>query len=145
MENKSMYLLNLKTECRKYFEETCVIENRSRRNEHAINLAIKIFCQRFDKMFGLSECNQDKIQDFTGDVDIESEVDPNASASPSGFWSRKFADMIWSAQDGLKEEEFDKLLPIALKDATKVLKSNAIVNNDDDLKKLSERSEKKCT
>ncbi|CAG7666757.1 unnamed protein product, partial [Allacma fusca] len=145
-ESEDVYIQNLKKECRNYFEKTCMNENKNKRNERAIVLATETFCEIFDRIFGLPGCNQEKKQDLTGHTDIK---DADSSAPPLGSLFTRFfkqiRNMTWSEQDGLKGTEFDKLLPIALEDSIKVLKINAIVSNDDDFEKLSERLEQECT
>ncbi|CAG7832101.1 unnamed protein product [Allacma fusca] len=149
IEDEDAYLLNLKKECRKYLEETCLVKNKSRRNERAVNLAIKTFFQRFDRMFGLVESNQEKIQDVTDLSGSYTRVVSNSSAPPQrSSFPRLFKtleNMVWSEQDGLKEKEFDKMLTKELEDATAVSKINAIIFNDDEFKKLSKRVENECT
>ncbi|CAG7719335.1 unnamed protein product [Allacma fusca] len=147
-EDEVVYLQKLMKECRNFFEETCMNVNRSRRNERAKVLAIKTFCDKFDRMFGLRKNNQEQIQDVTEHMHIESEVDATSSDTAQRSWLKRFSknlENVWSERGSLKEKEFDKLLSIALAKATTVLETNAITSNDDDFKKLSKFVEDDCT
>ncbi|CAG7706806.1 unnamed protein product, partial [Allacma fusca] len=65
---------------------------RSRRNEHAVDLATncKTFCKRFDRRLGLCESNQEQIQDVTGHMNLKSEVDANSFEPLQRSLSKRF-------------------------------------------------------